>query len=41
LREQLREAAETIAAFIVRHAGCNPDTELTGRLQNQASTDRD
>ena len=40
LREQLREATETVAAFIVRHAGCNPDAELTGRLQNQATTNR-
>jgi hypothetical protein len=24
LRKRLREAAETVAAFIVRHAGCNP-----------------
>ena len=37
LREQLREAAEAIAAFIVRHAGCNPDAELTRRLQKQAT----
>jgi hypothetical protein len=40
LREQLREAAETVAAFIVRHAGCNPDAELTRRLQKQATADR-
>jgi hypothetical protein len=40
LREQLREAAETVAAFIVRHAGCNPDAELTRRLQDQATPDR-
>jgi hypothetical protein len=40
LREQLREAAETVAAFIVRHADCNPDAELTRRLQNQATADR-
>jgi hypothetical protein len=40
LREQLREAAETVAAFIVRHAGCNPDAELTRRLQHQAIADR-
>jgi integrase len=40
LREQLREAAEAVAAFIVRHAGCNPDAELTRRLQKQATADR-
>jgi hypothetical protein len=40
LREQLREATETVAAFIIRHAGCNPDAELTKRLQNQATADR-
>jgi hypothetical protein len=40
VREQLREAAETVAAFIVRRAGCNPDSELTRRLQNQATADR-
>jgi hypothetical protein len=25
LWEQFREAAETVAAFIVRHAGCDPE----------------
>ena len=40
LREQLREAAEAIAAFIVQHGGCNPDAELTRRLQKQATADR-
>ena len=35
LREQLREAAEAVAAFITRHAGCDPDAELIKRLQNQ------
>jgi hypothetical protein len=40
LREQLREAAETVAAFIVRLAGCNPDAELTKRLRKQATPDR-
>ena len=33
LREQLHEAAETVAAFIARHAGCNPDAKLTRRLK--------
>lgn len=37
LRDQLREAAECVAAFIARHAGCDPDAELTKCLQNQAS----
>ena len=30
-----REATETIATFIARHAGCDPDAELAKRLQNQ------
>ena len=33
MREQLREAAETVAVFIARHAGCNPDA-----LGDQTST---
>jgi hypothetical protein len=32
-----REATETVAAFIARHTGCDPDAELTKRLQNQAT----
>jgi hypothetical protein len=28
LRDQLREAAETISAFIAKHAGCDADAEL-------------
>ena len=30
-----REATGTIVAFIAQHAGCDPDAELTKRLQNQ------
>jgi site-specific recombinase XerD len=40
LRDQLREAAEAVAGFISQHAGCNPDTELTRRLQKRATDAR-
>lgn len=37
---QLHEAAEIEAAFIARHAGCDPDAELTKLLTNQSTNDR-
>jgi site-specific recombinase XerD len=40
LRDQLREAAEAVAGFITQHAGRDPDSELTKRLQNQAIAHR-
>jgi hypothetical protein len=40
LRDQLREAAEAVAGFITQHAGRDPDSELTKRLQNQATAHR-
>jgi Arm DNA-binding domain/Phage integrase family len=43
LREQLREAAEAVAAFITQHGGCDPDAELTALLRAQTTiqTQRD
>ena len=37
LREQLRGAAEMVAAFITQHAGCDPDAELAALLRAQTT----
>jgi hypothetical protein len=37
LRDQLRAATQTVAAFITQHAGCDPHVELTKLLRNQAT----
>jgi hypothetical protein len=41
LREQLCEAADAAAEFIKRHAGCDPDAELTKRLRIQTAVRSD
>jgi hypothetical protein len=38
LREQLREAAEVVAAFIAQHADRDPDADLTTLLRAQTTT---